>query len=321
MTPAVTALSLEPVASEREYLHRELGITWEHTTAEAITSAARQDRPILLGISEVGSYQELLQEMPARSVVLLMLSDEGYSEDRLNLVRESPSVRGVYRHYSVQSASWTAVAAEARRFIAGARAAQLPTRLIVELLRTGRETRERMNKWNKITVPINVLPLGYTNIFAVEFAEHFGLQEDSSLLDFADETTTLSAVTPTRTTSVFFRGALGQPQRRVMLANAARNPEASIQLVDNTWQDSPSTNAEYVDGLLHATHALCPPGWVNTETFRYYEALICGAIPIEPETALTHLGIAPHRGPQPITRVRLALRSAREAVRRDLEVA
>lgn len=321
MNPSLTALSLEQVASEREFLHRELGITWEHTTAEAITAVARTKRPVLLGISEAGNYQELLQDLPARSVVLLMLSDEGYSEDRLNLVRESPSVRGVYRHYSVQNASWTAGGAEACRFIAGARAAQLPSRLILELLRTGRETRERMNKWNKVAVPINVLPLGYTNTFAAQFAEHFGLQENSSLFDFADETATMSAVAPTKTTSVFFRGALGQPQRRVMLSKAARNPEARIELVDNTWQDSPSANAEYVDGLLNSTHALCPPGWVNTETFRFYEALICGAIPIEPETALTHLGIAPCRGPQPLTRVRLALRSAREALRGDLEAA
>lgn len=321
MTPSITALSLEPVASEREFLHRELGVTWEITTPAAITSAARPSHPILLGISEAGSYQELLRELPARSVVLMMLSDEGYSKDRLDLVRESPSVRAVYRHYSVQSASWAAVAAEARRFVAGARAAQLPSRLIVELLRTGRETRERMMKWGEVQVPVNVLPLGYTNTFAVEFTEHFDLRESSSLFEFAETDTTAIKGTALRTTGVFFRGAPGQPQRRVMLAKAAGRSKASIQLVDNTWQGSPIANAEYVDGLLNSTHALCPPGWVNTETFRYYEALICGAIPIEPETALTHRGIAPHRGPQPLARVRLALRSAHQAMRRDLEVA
>lgn len=320
MIPAVTALSLEPVASEREFLHRELGIAWEVTTPAAITAAARSNHPILLGISEASSYQELLQELPARSVVLMMLSDEGYSKDRLDLVRESPSVRAVYRHYSVQSASWAAVAAESRRFVAGARAAQLPSRLIVELLRTGRETRERMIKWGEAQVPVNVLPLGYTNTFATEFAKHFGLRENSSLFDFAENEATMINATVSRTTSAFFRGAPGQPQRRVMLAKAARHAAANIQLVDNTWQGSPIANAEYVDGLLNSTHALCPPGWMNTETFRYYEALICGAIPIEPETALTHRGIAPHRGPQPLTRVRLALRSAHEAMRRDLEM-
>ena len=39
---------------------------------------------------------------------------------------------------------------------------------------------------------------------------------------------------------------------------------------------------------------------MNAETFRYYEAVQCGALPIEVEVALTHQGVVPFRSPATI---------------------
>lgn len=319
MSSHFAAWSLEPVASEREFLFRELGIAWECTTPEAIASSATSAQPVLLGVSEPHAYQELLKQLPPQSVVMLLLSDEDYSLDRLDLICGHPSVKSVYRHYSLQPASNLMIAREVSRFISGAPSAHVPRRLFVELLRTGRQTRGRMRQWRTLTVPVHEVPLGYTNAFAHEYAQHFGLAPEESLFSYAHQAE--SARAPQRPHAIFFRGALGQPQRRVMLAAAEGSPGARIELIDNTWQDTQQSNSEYLDGLLSSTQALCPPGWVNTETFRYYEAILCGALPIEPATALTHLGMAPHRGPRPVERVQLALTSIHGSLRTDLEAA
>ena len=68
-------------------------------------------------------------------------------------------------------------------------------------------------------------------------------------------------------------------------------------LIDADWSARAAVDvgASYVDSLVSAQFALCPPGFANNESFRFYEALACGALPIEVSVASTHLGELPWR--------------------------
>jgi hypothetical protein len=57
---------------------------------------------------------------------------------------------------------------------------------------------------------------------------------------------------------------------------------------------SMNTGKEYVEGLLNSHFSLCPPGNYSSNTFRYFESLLCGSIPLVPEglpTDPTHSAI------------------------------
>jgi hypothetical protein len=227
-------------------------------------------------------------------------------------------VRSVYRHYGLDEASAFDSAIEVGSVAAGAHRVGIRPSIAANLISEGRQTRSRMRNWTRVDVPVTALPLGYTASFAGAIAQRFDLAPDTSLIDAAIKGSIPSQ--KSRDTDVYFRGARGSVQRRVMLARAATRPNARIETVDADWSDPQREVQDYVTGLLSTVHALCPPGAVNTETFRFYESLICGARPVEPRTALTHLGRPVCRGERPLEQARLALASVKERMRADLEV-
>ena len=136
-----------------------------------------------------------------------------------------------------------------------------------------------MLTWRQVTVPVDAIPLGYTNAFA-------------------NQRTDNQAIDSRRGRSICFRGNRGLAPRILGLEAAKRVPGADIQLVDQVWSGASTDGAsarDYVDQLQDSRFALVPPGFVNAETFRYYEALLCGALPVEISVALTHLGCVPFR--------------------------
>lgn len=309
--------SREAVASESEFLRRELGCEWTPVSQDDLVDLVRRGNPVVIGVSEPEPYREVLSVARPGSVVLLMTSDEAYTSERVALA-SSPAVRSVYRQYGLAEASALDSAIEVGNVAAGAPRAGVRPSIAASVLAEGRRTRARMRTWKRVPVPVTAVPLGYTTGFAMAVTRLFDLPPDASLIDAA-----LAAALVTqggRQEGLFFRGAAGSIQRRVMLARSARHPNARIEVIDTDWTDPQREVDVYVTGLLSTTHALCPPGAINTETFRFYESLICGAIPVEPRTALTHLGRPVCRGPRPLEQTKLALTSIVERMRADVEV-
>lgn len=311
----VTVLSREPVASESEFLRREMSCEWTQVSQDELVAAVRGGKPILIGVSEPEPYREILAAARPGSVLLLMISDEAYTPDRLALA-SSPAVRSVYRQYGVTGASTSDAVMEACSVAAGAPRAGMRPSIAGNLMSVGRATRMRMRSWTRLGIPVTPIPLGYTASFAAAFAQRFDCAPDASLLEACIEDPMRTR--RSRDVSVYFRGARGSAQRQVMLARAAARQNSRIEVIETNWSDPQREAENYVVGLLSTVRALCPPGSINTETFRFYEALMCGAIPIEPRTALTHLGRPVCRGDRPLERTRLALSSIRNQLRRDL---
>ncbi len=296
LTP-VRGFSLEPPASEVEFLRRELGIQWSRVTQEELLSHVSTTERTLVLISEPEPYRSIVEQAPAGSIVCLMISDEAYSLERLTIAKQ-PAVYRVYRHYPCQPASWGRIAGSAAGYVRDSRGTSQRARTIVPNMRSGLRVRTRMKRWQAIEFKVSPIPLGYTDTFARAFAQRFAVPSHASL--FAGDPTN----TVNRDRSVVFRGNRGLAQRIVGIERAKKTLDSEITLIDADWSARADSDvgAAYVDLLSASRFALCPPGFANNESFRFYEALACGALPIEVSVASTHLGELPWRGGGSITR-------------------
>ena len=297
MLTQLHAFSLEPPASEVEFLRRELGVQWHQVSqSELHTRIANHPRTLII-TSEPGAYRSIVERAPDDSLVCLMISDEAYSLERLAIAKQ-PSVHHVYRHYPVQPASWRRIMSNAAGYVRDSRNTSQRASTIVPNTRSGMRVRERMKHWQTIETKVSPTPLGYTDTFAYAFAQRFALPREASV--FSPDLTK----SDNRDRSVVFRGNRGLAQRIVGSERAQKLRDSEIALIDADWsaRATGDVGGAYVDSLLAARFALCPPGFANNESFRFYEALACGALPIEVSIASTHLGELPWRGQGSITR-------------------
>lgn len=274
----IDGLSLEQPMAEEQFLARELNIRWVTVSGDELAHALRTKSTTVLVISEPNVYEEALTTAPPGSAVLLQISDEAYTTDRLHQTT-LPAVRNVFRHYAPAVAPATQRMRAMAGFISDARTSEIPMRSAKPLYESGKTVRDRMAQWRSVNVRVAAIPLGYTNAFAMAREE-------------------ITDTPIARTTSICFRGNRGLAPRILGLQAAERVPSADIHLVDQAWSGeagSRGTSRDYVHQLQSSRFALVPPGFVNAESFRYYEAVISGALPVEIRVALTHQGLVPFR--------------------------
>lgn len=309
--PRIEAWSIEQPVSEAEFFRREIGLDIKVAPIDQIASQAAE-RPVLVVVSEARPYIEFVQQAPPERIVMLMISDESYSPERFQLVANQSAVRAIFRHYAIAPASITDVVASSWEFLRATSSTNVSPRLLPQLLVTGWRTRRRMNRWNELTVPVHAVPLGYTSEFAQALIDDLDLDigPDDSLVQAA------RVEQSGRDRSIVFRGSAGTAQRQALVERARLQPDSDVAWIDAHWTSTPAHEraSHYVQSLRRAKEALSPPGAVNTETFRYYEAALCGARPVEPRTALTHWGKPVARGGDPLDRILQELRDTRASL-------
>ena len=274
----IDALSLEQPMAEERFLAQELGVRWLSVSEDELARTLRSNNATLIIASDPALYEQTLRNAPARSAVLLQISDEAYTSDRLHQAT-LPAVRAVFRNYAPVMAPASQRLRAVAGFVSDARTSDVPMRSAKPLYDSGRSVRHRMAAWQTASLPVQSIPLGYTNAFAA-----------------ASEG--ISSTPLARTTAICFRGNRGLAPRILGLEAAEHVPGAHIQLVDQAWSGAAgdwTSTREYVDQLRNSRFALVPPGFVNAESFRYYEAILSGALPVEICVALTHQGLVPFR--------------------------
>lgn len=288
LTP-IAGVSVEPPPSEVEFLRRELGIEWRQVTQEELHTRRLLRGPLLLLVSEPHQYRDLVEARSNDSLVVLMISDEAYSPARLD-VAAAPAVRRIYRHYPARRASWGQVARAASGYVRDSTRTSQSVTTVLPNVASGLSLRRRMKGWERLGDRVRPVPLGYTDTFAHAFAERMNLGPAESLFSYPiDE--------HARPTFITFHGNRGLAQRITGFELAGRLPHSDVITVDAEWSARARSDVgiSYVESLMNARFALCPPGFANNESFRFYESLICGALPVEVNTATTHLGKLPWR--------------------------
>ena len=288
LTPII-GYSLEPPASEAEFLRRELAIAWRQVSQAELHSLLHQSSRLLLLISEPPAYFPILRAASPHSLVALMLSDEAYAPERLDVAR-SPALFRTYRHYSAQPASILTILRSAAGYVRDSQGTSQSATTVIPNVANGLRMRARMAPWPQLGDQVRTLPLGYTDTFAHAFVDSGKLDPDQSLFDASLES-------EIRSISLAFRGNRGLAQRIVGLEKAQRVRYSEVLMVDADWsaRAEGDTGRSYVESLVSARFVLTPPGFANNESFRFYEALACGALPVEVAAATTHLGTVPWR--------------------------
>jgi hypothetical protein len=153
------------------------------------------------------------------------------------------------------------------------------------------------NYWSSIFRPQQVftLPLGYCD----------GLRHDAP-----------STPASKRRYVWSFLGSILSKSSRPDMAQALAAITPNFFHITDTGKKNFLPRTEYKTVLLDSAFAPCPMGNLNLESFRVYEALECGSIPIvEKRLALNYFGCL--LGPHPLPAVR-TWRAARALIRRFL---
>jgi hypothetical protein len=135
----------------------------------------------------------------------------------------------------------------------------------------------------EITYPWSNLPLGYTNQFVKQLPDSV-ISSSQSLVD--NWPILKITLNKNRDRHVRFMGQIGTWYRKELVKYFSRFAE--FEFVESSgWAGS--SKSGYIEILQSSTFILCPPGIYTNETFRYYESIICGALPIAPIDSLHDL--------------------------------
>jgi len=130
--------------------------------------------------------------------------------------------------------------------------------------------------------PTMRMPLGYSERYVREL-ELLGLTNGSneSLL----RSSPLCELTGR--SGVSFIGQRGTWYRRQMTSSFSKFPGSRVETY-TSWGGNPvkQPQTQYADSILGSRFVVCPPGNVSSESFRYMESIILGAIPILTEVSI-----------------------------------
>lgn len=127
------------------------------------------------------------------------------------------------------------------------------------------------------SIPLIPFPIGYTDRFVDELKNRqFEISTNSSVLNLQG-IPSLSK----RPMKVSYIGQRGSWTRRKIL-NKFKFDESAMIKTYSSFGGFPTNDGktEYVDSLLDSRFVICPPGNRSNESFRYYESILLGAIPI-----------------------------------------
>jgi hypothetical protein len=137
-------------------------------------------------------------------------------------------------------------------------------------------TQERFN------VPIHPFPLGYTERFARELKDLGILQASQGSLFQGNLVSDF-----TQRDKISFFGQKGSWYRRFMVKFFESHPNFQMEAYSSFggFTDLPSSTG-YSDLILKSRFVVCPPGNCSSQSFRYYEAIALGAIPVLTEASI-----------------------------------
>jgi hypothetical protein len=289
-------LSLEEPLSESEYLQREMKITWTRSSQSDLLSTINYGHSIgkrtLMIVSQPDIAFDVVDKAPAQSLVLLVLSDEGYSEKTYDLARRH-SVYAVMRNYSVTQQKNNLYVRTAMSVLSNHLKNSdnflLAIKEVAHLIISSIRIKTLMSKWQRLRKPLSILPLGYTNKFAISYTSFEGTSNKGTLLRNRIDRDA------TRNISISFSGTPGSLQRRSTIQFLTRLPNSRINVTTNDWNghQKSGTDIEYCDTLLSSFYCAALPGYISNESFRYYEALICGALPVRFHVSISQGALDP----------------------------
>jgi len=292
--------------AEKEYWRRELGAEVIPKTPGYLGLIQSYINQGIRPIVQVGLGKEELEDLagfPRDSIIANLYADEIYSPKLNQNLLRTDSIYLVIRSYSLPEYSLRKIV---KSFMQGLidlssnfsfpnffKFFNLSFAGVVMALRQ-RSIRKLERKLGKTSISI---PLGYTDLFCQSFisflVNNYGieLRQEVSLLS-SEVTTILSKKLNDCRFKFGFIGQRGNLARQFAI-NSVRHRDSILverERYGGTLGGNEATvdsGLEYVEVTTKAIYFLCPPGNYSGHSFRIFESLVCGALPIVASNVIT----------------------------------
>ena len=266
---------LPEYSETNEFFARELGLEGKKINHE-------ENFPLppnsLIYANDLTHWHKRLRLSEKASVTVVIGSNEYYDPRKLLLVNALESIKCVFLQYlpNGKRVNPTSLIKFVRRF-----PNILLQRAFYGTLKLAINGYQEFDK-DKFEVPVYEFPLGYTERFANELKILGIMPEGRESLYLGNDITDLS----NRHTISFF-GQKGSWFRRLIVDYFQSLPKFKMEEYSSFggFTDLPSTT-RYSELILESCFVICPPGNCSSQSFRYYETIALGAIPVLSETSL-----------------------------------
>ena len=263
---------VNPDLVETEYLHREYAL--KPVLISSVNSCPNVGLTIV-ACTDPERWGGFLSTAQRESVIFFLLGNETYDREIYESLSKYSSIKHVFIYNPPRPSSIFGLISVIDWVIHSPKSI-----LDKQLLFAWRFARgiKRQSKQVQLNYSWTNLPLGYTKQF-VRQIDVSQVKPGQSLIDSWPVQPTLSS----RSRLISFRGQIGTWYRKVLIKYFGRYP--NFQYLENSGWSNRDQNG-YLNMLKQSTFVLCPPGIYTNETFRYYESVICGSIPIAPMNTL-----------------------------------
>ena len=260
---------------KNEFFLRELELIGKKINHEEDTPLPRNS---LIYCNDLKHWEKRLKLSANLSISVIIASNEYYKKEKWIHLNEIQSVKCAFIQY-LPSFRKT-------RFRSILKTIALQPQLVRKkaFWRTMKSASQRYGSMQKLKfrMPVFSFPLGYTERFFLELQKLNLIPADSSSL-FAEK----SMVNVVERGGISFVGQKGSWYRRFMvdyfekISNAKTSKYGTFGGITTLPQTT-----EYAKSILESRFVICPPGNVSSQSFRYFEAIALGAIPIVTEVSI-----------------------------------
>jgi hypothetical protein len=262
---------------ETEYLKREFGLIPKLVDPNILQL---DNKIVFIACTEPSNWTQILLNAQPKSIVFFLLGNETYDKKKYEFLNQFLSIRHVFIYNPPRQSSKFGLIALFDWIIRVP--GDMKSKYLFFAWKFALEMRKKASSV-EITYPWSNLPLGYTNQFVKQLPDLV----ISSGLSLVDNWPVLNITrNEERDRQVRFMGQIGTWYRKELVKYFSRFVE--FEYVESSgWAGS--SKSGYIEILQTSTFILCPPGIYTNETFRYYESIICGALPIAPINSLHDL--------------------------------
>lgn len=271
----INALAVSEHACD-EFLKRELGLNILYTRDINLDKNS-ETNVIVISDKEIGEFESQIRKRPSKSVIILLLNNETLNISIFKKLFAFESVKAVFSHYIGSASIVNGIKGIVSTIFISPKA--LRSRLFYLALARGFR-RFLKQIWLR-NYAILSLPLGYTNNFAfslLQLKPQYKLENQYSF-----ENLKIGPEFKFRDDSCVFTGSLTGPVRKILLQDSKfrKQMRLKVKIVDQWGSADVASDTSYVDEMSNSKWVFTPPGHVSNFSFRFYEALICGSIPVE----------------------------------------
>lgn len=259
-----------------EFFKRELNLSMKK---EESTSYRPLPPRSLIYCHDIEHWSKRLSNSKPGSISVIFSANEYYNVEKWRKIEDFSSIKMAFCEYLPMSVSPFPIALMAKMI--GEDKKAIFHRAFLSSLLKANDTARNLRKF-RMKKPLFPMPLGYTNRLVSELKTLGLIKEDnSSILD-----SNLGSNWEKKNRVSFF-GQKGSWYRRRMVEHLENIAQAQIVRYGSFGGfDNLTTSTEYAESILESDFVICPPGNMSSQTFRYYEIIALGALPIISEISI-----------------------------------